>query len=333
MRPIPTAVGTRPAARAGGDHRARLTFERARLLAGGGADARLKLLDLAAVERMLRESPGARLVRLDARSERRVLAAVAVGDLGMADFVSVTVGGLNTNAFDAVGGMAREAHALRDEAAGLASAAGRAGTVAAVGWLGYRAPDTEAPRPLRRIRGVLEVSLRGRARGGAPALAEFYRGLRRARPWRRIVAVGHPYGSLVTSYALRQLPAGVVDAAIFYGSAGLDLHPRALDDPGSLAVPTGAVYAMRGDTDWIRHLAGNGLPGDPVRLPWIRRLGTDAARGPADGLAHGAARNHADYPRSGSNGVISIAGHNVAAVLIGRPDLATIPAGSRSTSL
>lgn len=307
-------------------NRERIDRERAVLAVRDDRWSRWKLRDLEAVERLLRDRPDVCLFELDTAGER-VAAAVAYGDPLADDYVSVTVGGLNTNPFDAIGGMAHEANVLRLEALDLLRSQDMAGTVATVGWLGYRAPQTAYGTRLDFARGVWDVTRRTLAKRGAPALADFYREIYAAGPpERRLVAIGHSYGSLVTSYALREVTAGMIDAVVFYGSPGLDLRKWQRTSPASLNMSPGTVFAMRGDFDWVRHFAGVGFPGDPLDLSWVTRLGTAANEGPGDGKSHGPANNHADYPRTGANGFVSIAGHNVAAVLIGRPDLATAPA-------
>ncbi|MGL6236519.1 MAG: alpha/beta hydrolase [Segniliparus sp.] len=290
-----------------------------------------KIEDLEAIERALAEDPEARLVFLDMRFGARGKAAIAIGDVDVADRVSVAVPGMNTTPGRSMVDMAREAKALRDCATAILRGQGSGETVACVGWIGYETPHAELDLTMLQSRrfgpgwgdgavGAVRLLSAERAKRGAVELAQFLRWLRFAgsgapeRP--SVTALGHSYGSLTTSFALRRLPKGVVGDVVFFGSPGI----RAAS-ARKLRLEPGHVFAMLAEGDMIRR-AGSWFGGSVVEAPWIQRLSTRASVGPGDGQQHDRAWGHADYPRLGENGQLRITGYNMACVLAGRPDLA-----------
>jgi pimeloyl-ACP methyl ester carboxylesterase len=131
-----------------------------------------------------------------------------------------------------------------------------------------------------------------------------------------ITVLGHSYGSLTVSFALQQLPRGVVRDVVFYGAPGI--RARA---PEQLGLEAGHVYAMQARGDMIRR-AGRWFGGPVVDLPWVRRLSTTAGVGPGDGVEREGACGHADYSRLDANGLVKMSGYNMACVLAGHPELA-----------
>ncbi|GAA3305198.1 alpha/beta fold hydrolase [Dactylosporangium vinaceum] len=165
-----------------------------------------------------------------------------VGDLPAARTVVVLIPGVDTTAanFDrGLGGVQRRAPAwqARQLAAAIDDPA-----VAVVAWLGYHPPH-----------GVgLDAAREDLAGAGAAALREFVSRL----PGRRIVVVGHSYGSTVAGLAAHTLDPRVTDI-VALGSPGLgvdraaDLHTQA------------HIWAGTAPNDWTRripalHLLGAG---------------------------------------------------------------------------
>ncbi|GFG66948.1 hypothetical protein MKUB_44380 [Mycobacterium kubicae] len=272
-----------------------------------------KLNDLRALQDALSAHPDAGLVLLDTSGNpRKVLAALAVGDVDNAERVGVTVGGLNTRVSSSVGGMVREAQAQRDKASDLRRYAGTPNydAVASIAWLGYDAPDS-----------VKDVTHDWLARDAATPLTGFYRGLAAVTNVsdQHIAAFGHSYGSLVTSLALQH--GAPVSDVVFYGSPGTELTSAA-----QLGVPPGHAYYMIGVNDDVAELLPHfgAFGAAPQDVTGMTRLSTATAVAPGgahgDGQLHERAYGHSEYARMGSNGQLRTSGYNLAAVLAGLPD-------------
>lgn len=345
-------IGNRPGMPAGSeftfdaDHynRRHLSEELAGSVDGG------RLADLRALRDTLDKTPGARLMLLDTDSGRQVHAAVAVGDPDTAHHVSVTTPGLNTTVRGDIEAMVSQAGALRQQAlTQLARVPGRhTETVAAVAWLGYDAPQIPGlGDPAGSVAGGWEVSHDDVAHAAAADLARFYNGIQAAHRGgpAHVTAVGHSYGSLTTSLALRQPGHGVSDA-VFYGSPGLEAV-----EPEQLGLQPGRVFVMRTRDDpirwvydapllvrWQSHLLGALAPpallalagadlvdagefgADPADNPNFVRLPTGPGtlrdrRGGVDQLA--GAHGHSDYARAAGTGSTRTAGYSLAAVVAG----------------
>ncbi|MCJ0901874.1 alpha/beta hydrolase [Rhodococcus sp. ARC_M6] len=280
--------------------------------------AQRKLEDLDALEELLREDADFMLVMMDMRSGERGFAAVAVGDPGTADHLSVTVPGLNTNVKDSMRGMALEARRLRDEAGRQLHTAGRGHEkVCTIAWIGYDAPQMTGPGKFDVGRASLDVSRGTKARIAADALSSFFHGLRASsvKDNPHFTALGHSYGSLATSLALqRNGYVGVADV-VFYGSPGV----RAREE-SQLEVAVGHVYVMKAEGDAI---AGFGrFGGDPS--DWsFQCLSTRSGYSP-DGIYRERAFGHAEYARTGDNGELRMTGYNLAVVIAGLPERAVL---------
>jgi Alpha/beta hydrolase len=272
-----------------------------------------KLADLTALQHALSGQPGARLMLLDADGHpRKVLAAIAIGDVDDAECVGVTVGGLNTRASSSVGQMVREAEAQRNKASELRRLAGRPGydAVASVLWLGYDAPDS--------LTDVANIEL---ARRSAGSLNNFYKALAATTNVtdQRITAFGHSYGSLVTSLALQQ--GAPVSDVVLYGSPGVELS-----DATGLGVQPGHAYYLIGVNDHVADvIPGFGIFGRaPQDVPGMTELSTSTGLAMGgrygDGQIHERGYGHSEYPRLGSNGELRMSAYNMAAVLAGLPD-------------
>ncbi|WP_156622928.1 alpha/beta hydrolase [Mycobacterium sp. 1164966.3] len=280
-----------------------------------------KLADLTALQRALTGQPGARLMLLDVDGDpRKVLAAIAIGDVDDAECVGVTVGGLNTRVSSSVEQMVREAEAQRNKASELRRVASKPGydAVASVVWLGYDAPDS--------LTDVTNIEL---ARRSAGLLNSFYKALAATSNVadQRITAFGHSYGSLVTSLALQQ-GAPVCDV-VLYGSPGIELS-----DVAQLGVQPGHAYYLIGVNDHVADV----IPGfdifgrAPQDVPGMTELSTRTGLALGgrygDGQVHERAYGHSEYPRIGSNGELRMSAYNMAAVLAGLPDDLVTPRAS-----
>jgi hypothetical protein len=204
---------------------------------------RYEALTARAVDRRLTEldqaGRPAQLHTLDLDGDR---VAVALGDLDTADAVAVLVPGVLTAAFDDLCRLTRTG-------AAVASAVRRAApgrTVAALVWLGYRAP-----------REVLTMATRAAARRGGPALAGDLDGLAAARtavgrPPARTTVIAHSYGTVVVDEAADVAGRLAADAVVLLGSPGMQGDAADLESP--------EVYAGASAADPISWL---GWFGDP----------------------------------------------------------------------
>ncbi|WP_216638183.1 alpha/beta hydrolase, partial [Mycobacterium sp. 1423905.2] len=278
-----------------------------------------KLADLRALQDALTAHPDSSLILLDTGQDpRKVLAAIAIGDVDNAERVGVTVGGLSTRVSSSVGGMVGEAQTQRDKASDLRRYAGTKNfdAVAAIAWLGYDAPDS-----------VRDVTHDWSARDAATPLANFYRGLAAATNVsdQHIAAFGHSYGSLLTSLALQR--GAPVSDVVLYGSPGTELANAA-----QLGVEPGHAYYMVGVNDDVAELIPyfGAFGAAPQDVPGMTELSTAtgvvAGGSHGDGQLHQRAYGHSEYARMGSNGQLRMSGYNLAAVLAGLPDdLITAP--------
>ncbi|MFV0494780.1 alpha/beta hydrolase [Mycobacterium sp.] len=279
-----------------------------------------KLADLRALQNALAANAESRLVFLDTATDpRKVLAAVAVGDVDNAECVGVTVGGLGTRISTSAGKMTKQAAAQRAKASELRVAAHRPNpdAVASIAWLGYDAPDS-----------LRDVSHDWQARDGAAKLNNFFQGLAAAgNPTdQRITAFGHSYGSLVTSLALQQ--GAPVDDVVLYGSPGAEIVRAS-----QLGVAPGHAYYMTGVNDRVAeliprlHAFGPAMRDVPGMMPLSTATGLAPPNEYGDGQLHERAYGHSEYAEVGSNGQLRMSGYNMAAVLAGLPDNLIRPTG------
>ncbi|GAB3018272.1 alpha/beta hydrolase [Mycobacterium bourgelatii] len=272
-----------------------------------------KLADLTALCEALVEHPDASLLLLDTRTHpRKVLAAVAVGDVDNAERVGVTVGGMTTRVSASLPNMLRDAQTQRAEARLLRANARVADpdAVASIVWFGYDAPDC-----------LREVINDWQARDGARSLNGFCRGLAATTNVvnQHITAFGHSYGSVVTSLALQQ--GAPVSDVVLYGSPGTELT-----DASQLGVAPGHAFYLIGVDDdvatAIPEFGAFGLP--PQDVPGMTELSTSTGLALGgrygDGQLHERAYGHSEYTRVGSNGALRMSAYNMAAVLAGLPD-------------
>lgn len=279
-------------------------------------DAKAKLADLLAIQDTLAQHPEVGLLLLDSQSEGdRVLAATFVGDIDNAENVSVTTPGMTTRPSESIGGMTREAIALRDQSLQLSGGE----DVATIAWIGYETPGLDF--------GVTNDTL---AKEGAVDLNHFYHGLAATSNVgdQHLTALGHSYGSLTTSLALQQ--GAPVDDVVLYGSPGGEIS-----NVTDLGVQPGHGYYMVAQDDTVAiEIADWGPFGGQIQdVDGMTPLSTAAAQSwDADNgqwVQHESATGHSEYPRDGSNGELRTPGYNMAAIVAGNPDAVIGPPPER----
>jgi hypothetical protein len=281
-------------------NRGRLAGERA-LLEAAADDARDKLRALDEIERVLAPPAQDRYLLVLDSSGEQLKAAVAVGDVDTAAHVAVFTPGFTTTVQDSLRRYDRELAALQVQASQLALQ-GETGTVAAVAWLGYEAPQWASV--WRPSRSVLTAEAAAR---GAVQLAAFYDGLDAAREVpAHLTALGHSYGSLTTGLAL-QRGTGVDDAVVF-GSPGIGTN-----DVRDLGLQPGRVFVVEARRDAVADLAAFGI--DPNQLHGVTPL--SAARDIVDGVERPESVGHSGYLTDRTTSQYAIA-----AVVAGVPEQA-----------
>ncbi|MBJ7287842.1 alpha/beta hydrolase [Williamsia sp.] len=286
-----------------------------------------KLRDLEVIEKQITHEH-VHLLLLDVRRARRGLAAIAVGDPDVATHISVTTPGLGTTVGGSLDGMRRQAEELTKVCVAELRRVGGGRdrqVVANIAWLGYVPPNLTGPNRLARLVGIGELGTSRVAVRSAPRLTEFYRGIRAAATVAdpHITALGHSYGSLVTSLALGRNGGELVDDVIFYGSPGLSptWSPQRFRRASDYGLADGHVYVMKGAQDRIAELGYFG--GDPYDDDFVA-LSAAAGTSP-DGRHREGAPRHADYPRtfgSGPDETLRMSGYNFAVIIDGLPELA-----------
>jgi hypothetical protein len=195
----------------------------------------------------------AQLHLLDLAGDR---VAVSFGDLDAAEAVALVVPGVGTSPADDLAGVAGDA---RD----LAAAARRADpevAVAAMAWLGYRAPHS-----------VPAALTRGAAGRGGALLDAALTGLAGARTSAgagspRTTVVGHSYGTVVLDEAADRPGRLDADAVVLLGSPGMEDDAASLEAPevydaASAADPISWTGWFGTDT-WADRFGSTGLPTD-----------------------------------------------------------------------
>ncbi|GAA1460847.1 alpha/beta hydrolase [Williamsia maris] len=286
-----------------------------------------KLRDLEVIEKQITHEH-LYLLLLDVRRAKRGLAAIAIGDPDAATHISVTTPGLGTTVSGSLDGMRRQAEELTKVCVAELRRFGggrERQVVANIAWLGYVPPNLTGPNRLARLVGIGELGTSRVAVRSAPRLSEFYRGLRATAEvdTPHITALGHSYGSLVTSLALGRNGGQSVDDVVFYGSPGLSptWSPQHFRQASDYGLTDGHVYVMKGAQDRIAELGYFG--GDPYDDHFVA-LSAAAGTSP-DGRYREGAPRHADYPRTfGSCGdeTLRMSGYNFAVIIVGLPELA-----------
>lgn len=252
--------------------------------------------------------PRRQLLTLDPSGEVR--AAVVVGDLATADYVSYLVPGMF---FTVQGQMydwtviaqdlqAQQAGWLKTLSASNSELSGK--TAATVAWIGYQTP------------GVLDIASLDRAKSGANFLGHAIQGIRAARTGAQpfVSLVTHSYGSTA---AMMELATGgmTVDALAIIGSPG-----SAAQSASALGVGHGNVFVGEAAWDPIVNTAFYGS--DPGSSSFgARRMDVAAATDPITHKPLAAAVGHLGYFDAGTTAMRNLA-------LIGLDQGALVSTGS-----
>lgn len=265
-------------------------------------EAKLQALD-ALTEQVDR---GNLIMTLDTDAER-VRAAVGIGDIDNADYLSVHTPGMDSAVERNMGRYVDELTETTEYAQRMLEGTGK--TAATVVWMDYLPPEgnlSEGP----------EVLSDDRAEAGAKRLAAELEGIQASRaedPPERLTAIGHSYGSTTTGIALRQTDA--VDAFVSQGSPGWGEGGGA-----GLHVPKDEQYNLRAAGDDL--VAGTGWHGgNPEHYEGVRQLGTQETT--ADGEPLAGSEGHSGYTSADQQK--STSEYNTAAVMVGRDDLLIDP--------
>lgn len=240
-------------------------------------------------------------------------AAVATGDVDTADHVAVFVGGTGGGVADKpnegndLPTYVEQSGWLKSETEDQLKRAGRGDeTVATIAWVGYEPPSN-----------VAQATASHYATDNAPELQSFLNGIDASRAEDpRITAIGHSYGSLLTSEALQRGTG--VDAAVFMGSPGLDSQDRDTFGVPQMNLPSGDAYLIKAEGDTVAaQTAGTGWFGrNPDGMEGLTRLSANESTIPAFGgnpeESRKASSGHSEYTHGGTtsqyNQAIIVAG-------------------------
>lgn len=250
-------------------------------------------------------------------------AAVSIGDVDAADYVSTFVPGMTTTVGSSVEGYTADMHNLNMIAQGKLDVMGRDERVATVAWLGYDAPGNPAqsqlvdsmddvnpgdfPLIIPQGGGMgydyqepliysvdSSIFTPERAEQGGESLTSFVEGLHDNRtygsggvasPYHSVL--GHSYGSTSSSYGVADVRPGTVDGYAAFGTPGVD--------GGAWNMNVRNNYVMNYDNEeiirylnkpfqWISGIHDVGALGlDPSKDPGFTTLYPGQAE---DGLAH-----------------------------------------------
>jgi hypothetical protein len=225
-----------------------------------------KLASVEAIQATLAQNGERQLLLLD-MSQERAQAAIANGNVEIADNVAVFVPGLGANVTDSMKDYDKEMSQLQRRAeleSRRANPDQPAATTATVTWIGYQAPQMG---PDLVIPGQT-VASDTQARTGAAQLVPFLQGIGAARDHdAHLTLLGHSYGSTTAGLALQQSTG--VDDAVFFGSPGLGTSH--IED---LKLAPGHAYYIEARHDGVGDLAAFGI--DPSHM---------------DGVEHASARD------------------------------------------
>ncbi|MGH3914681.1 MAG: alpha/beta hydrolase [Pseudonocardiaceae bacterium] len=293
------------------EQRAALQDQATQLQAAAYGDDRAAAAQLGQVHDKLRAldaiddtlARGDRQLLLLDTSGQRVKAAVAIGNVDTADHVAVFTPGFTSTVEGSLAGYDDQMRQLQRQAENESRSFGDGGSVAAVTWIGYEAPQWgEIADPGRSVLGESQ------ARTGGAALGGFLDGIDAAHPDDpHLTAIGHSYGSTTTGHAVQQ--TGGVDDVIFFGSPGIGTS-----DIRDLHVAEGHAYVVEARNDPVADLGRFG--DDPNQLDGLTDLSSSAARTP-DGRELTEVTGHSNYlaPDSTSQ-------HNMSVVVAGVGDRA-----------
>ena len=225
-------------------------------------------------------------------SGKRVLAAVAQGNVDTADHIGVIVPGLYSNVANNLGKYDDDAKIMganvRKHAHGE--------SVAMISYLGYEAPQN-----------IAEVTDIGYARRGADKLAGFLDGLDASRERgagdAHITVASHSYGSTTAGIALTKVNSGVVDDLIQFGSPG-----SGVQDVSEFKLEKGHAWVSATDywQDMVQGIGDDGRFGkNPAKMPGYNHLSGDVGDN-VDKSQFYPFRKHGGYFNEGSKALDDI---------------------------
>ncbi|WP_426623797.1 alpha/beta hydrolase [Leifsonia sp. McL0607] len=281
----------------------------ARLRTGRGKAARVvlkrQLTMLGNVKTALAKKDGVSrtLVALDPSDDAK--AAIVVGDLRTARYVSVLVPGMYMAAGEQIVGWSEVAQNLYDQQTGFLTRLGGTGTTkrtpgaAVVAWIGYQTPV------------LTNIGGRDLAQQGADSLERTLIGIQSLRasnpPYLSVLA--HSYGSTAALLALERGTV-TVDALALMGSPGSDAQ-----SVNALGVRGGNVFVGEAAMDPIVNSAFFGSdPGSPSY--GAKRMGVGGAVDPITHRALAGSSGHNEYFTAGTECM-----RNLALIGIDRGDL------------
>lgn len=229
---------------------------------------------------------------------REAMAAVAVGNVDTADHIAVFTPGAGSTVQGNLAGYDEQIAEVRAQAERGLGSAGVEGSVAAVTWLNYQAPQWGWGLTVTEHSPVSDLA----ATRAAPQLSGFLSSLDAREGNPNVTAIGHSYGALVTGLALAQ--GAPADAAVFLGAPGIGT-----DDVEDLGLPPGSAFLVEADRDPVADAGTFG--GDPSFLDGLTRLSSDAGID-GSGTPHSGSTGHSAYLNPGT-----MSSYNVALVVAG----------------
>jgi hypothetical protein len=243
--------------------------------------------------------PTRRLIALDTVYPGK--AAVALGDLEEADFISVLVPGALLSVREHMSEWTKVTADLYDEQEAWQGMFGDSRTVATVSWIGYRTPD---------VTNAISLEL---AESGAAALSSFVNGVKSLRPQHEpyFSVFAHSYGATATTLALRRGWMSV-DALAMMGSPGGEVS-----EVSQLAVPSDHVWVGEATWDPFVNSAFFGI--DPSSPSFgAKRMSVSGSADPVTGAALTASVGHDWYLEPGTESL-----RNLSLIGIDRGDFVT----------
>jgi hypothetical protein len=268
--------------------------------AAGAIVERLKMLEkIDASLAQTADGPDRSLIMLDTVMPGR--AAVALGDLDTADYVSILVPGALLSVREHMAEWTKVTADIYDEQTAWEDRFRRDSTVATVSWIGYRTPD---------VTNVAGLEL---AEEGASFLSGTVNGLKTLRegdePYVSVFA--HSYGATAATLALDRGDMSV-DALAMIGSPG-----GVADRADELAVPAGHVWVGEAAWDPVVHTGFFGVdPGSPAF--GAKTMSVGGGVDPATGAVLTASVGHDWYLEPGTESL-----RNLSLIGIGQGDMVT----------
>ena len=255
-----------------------------------------QLTTLGNVEAALKKKDGVTRTLVSLDPSENAKAAIVVGDLSTARFVSVLVPGMYMSVGEQIEAWAEVAQDLHDTETGFLKrflgprSAGAAPGVAVVAWIGYQTPM------------LMNIGGMQLAREGADSLERTLQGIQAIRqddpPYLSVFA--HSYGSTAALLALERHTV-TVDALALMGSPGSDAQ-----SVRDLAVRDGNVFVGEAPMDPIVNSAFFGSdPGSPAY--GAKPMGTQGAVDPITHRTLAGSSGHNEYFTAGTESVRNLA--------------------------